>query len=695
MRIRDTHLSTRVINSLLRAGVRTTDQLASLAKANELSRIHGIGEKAIKEIETYLHERPRYITSRAGDHGLTRADIADADSKAKIPPVNLQSITKGLKRQIRTKIAQGRLHPAIEWRRRSLEEWLSQDLEANSVRNLIDVYSGFLATETIAEELSPIINSSGRSLALFVAYYSESGATYESLGVVAQVTRERVRQLIVRAEGELKDLILKSPAPSLRTSLKLAEDLGEHLVYSQWIHMLERSEILGMPEASRIEAVEMRQFMDAFISWIAKKLRSQIGKAVPQNLVKSTAIRDASVGDIAVVSRVDRALRRSILRKVAYSGGIHLEQVVEYHGLTLAQARLLLHSVDLREVRDGWYSYIHKDTDRRQPLKTAGTKMIEALGGPIRVSEFMGGLRAYTSRFEESLAPKDIVLHALRALGFNTGDENIGISTIRESSLSRSEHVFIDELNRFNSVVSSHEMSSAFEHEGLSYSAFSISLVRNSPLPVTVAQSPGSYTLYRLRGTHVLWDQIVSAAQRQNDPIALTRLKLGVVELHEALLSALAQLVVESSPIDTAPLDLDLEPPLPDQARIYMFNATHPPGGRTLGEHRIQLITPGQERGTRGSFDHSDGRVVLLVGYKPELEVFVLWDAGLYHNFAYSWNVQVKAESLYHAFAQGIAVQNREHPKGLNEDVVVARADRLAEGIRLRWRLTLNRLAQA
>src|SRR5437868_11630828 len=94
---------------------------------------------------------------------------------------------------------------------------------------------------------------------------------------------------------------------------------------------------------------------------------------------------------------------------------------------------------------------------------------------------------------------------------------------------------------------------------------------------------------------------------------------LSVEELDKSFLAALNGSVIAHSDLDTKPLELDLKSPLPPRLRVYMYNATYPPGGRTMGEHKIQLIVPGQDRGGRANFDGSNGRIPLLVGYRPDL----------------------------------------------------------------------------
>lgn len=168
--------------------------------------------------------------------------------------------------------------------------------------------------------------------------------------------------------------------------------------------------------------------------------------------------------------------------------------------------------------------------------------------------------------------------------------------------------------------------------------------------------------------------------------------RLSVADLHQTFLDALGDAVVSHSAIDTKPLAVDFRSPLPPKVRVYIYNATYPPGGRTMGEHKIQLIVPGQARGTRGNFDGSGGRIPLLVGYRPDLRIFILWDAELYVDFAYSRNVQVMPETVFEAFARGIGRQKRHLWTQNSETVLTADARHLQQAILERQQETLRRL---
>src|SRR5438552_3918947 len=168
--------------------------------------------------------------------------------------------------------------------------------------------------------------------------------------------------------------------------------------------------------------------------------------------------------------------------------------------------------------------------------------------------------------------------------------------------------------------------------------------------------------------------------------------RLSVEALHRTFLQALSGAVRSHSEPEAKPLEVDLKPPLPPKLRVYMYNATYPPGGRATGEHKIQIIVPGQERGARGNFDSSGGRIPLLVGYRPDLAIFMLWDADLYVDFAYSRNVQVKADTVYEAFARGIGTQERHLSNQPADIVITADARHLRQAILRRQKETLARL---
>ena len=90
--------------------------------------------------------------------------------------------------------------------------------------------------------------------------------------------------------------------------------------------------------------------------------------------------------------------------------------------------------------------------------------------------------------------------------------------------------------------------------------------------------------------------------------------------------------------------------------------------------------------------------MAILAGYSAEDDVYVLWDAGLYENFAWSRNVQVKADTITQASAGIVAEQERIlRPRdgvSLKETVLASNGEHLKDILRTRIDLAVERLQE-
>ena len=163
--------------------------------------------------------------------------------------------------------------------------------------------------------------------------------------------------------------------------------------------------------------------------------------------------------------------------------------------------------------------------------------------------------------------------------------------------------------------------------------------------------------------------------------------------IHTEILQAAGRSAEAHGPLDEVPFRLRLVG-FGDLA-FYVFTLTSPPGGRPVGEYKIQLILPGQPRGARGQLDFLTGAFTALVGWSAEDEVFVLWDAYAHETFSYSQNLQVKGECVWTAQALGLSTcERRLRGKEGVEVTVVCRGDHFLDGIRYRVRLSAHRLSE-
>ena len=157
-------------------------------------------------------------------------------------------------------------------------------------------------------------------------------------------------------------------------------------------------------------------------------------------------------------------------------------------------------------------------------------------------------------------------------------------------------------------------------------------------------------------------------------------------QLHQRLLYSLGDTVQCDEPPTSSPLPLLFRKfALPCNAFVYTI--TKQLRGRPQDEYKIQVIVAGTKRGARQTLELGDGRFPLLIGYSPDFNVFALWDATLYRDFAYSRNVQIKEITLARALVEDVAKQERFLRQGgrrVPETILAARPDRTAEALALR-----------
>ena len=158
-------------------------------------------------------------------------------------------------------------------------------------------------------------------------------------------------------------------------------------------------------------------------------------------------------------------------------------------------------------------------------------------------------------------------------------------------------------------------------------------------------------------------------------------------DLHTAFLRPLEAAVVGHSNIGEKPLCVDLALPNPPRLRVYMYSLVGGVGTVRPNEYKAVLRVPRQPVGAYDSFDHSDDRLALLVGYRSDLDVFVLWDASLHPRFKNGGNIQVRDTTVHTAASVGRAEQKRPLSSGITEVVIACQSWNLAAAIddRVAW----------
>lgn len=162
-------------------------------------------------------------------------------------------------------------------------------------------------------------------------------------------------------------------------------------------------------------------------------------------------------------------------------------------------------------------------------------------------------------------------------------------------------------------------------------------------------------------------------------------------ELHSLFLHDIGQCAEAISDNGRKPLYLRLQYPFNRELKIYIFNCTAPPGGRSIDEFKVQLILDGQKRGERGRFDTSDGKTTLIVGYAaPFVDIYggfwVLFELDKHREFAYSANIQVYLRQLLPALERSVYVCQKQN----EEILVISQRTHLLEALKQRFDIDLQ-----
>ena len=167
--------------------------------------------------------------------------------------------------------------------------------------------------------------------------------------------------------------------------------------------------------------------------------------------------------------------------------------------------------------------------------------------------------------------------------------------------------------------------------------------------------------------------------------------RLTAKQLNELFVADLGEAFCVKSELEKKPLLISPTAAPEITYKVYIYNCTNPPGGRTLDEYKIQLILPDQGRGNRGHLDESDGTIILIVGFaiydSAENGVWVIWETDRHREFAYSANLQVKMGSLLDTITNHVFHTKKP---GNGETIVVADREHLCDAIALREKIDLK-----
>ncbi|MDS0300938.1 AAA family ATPase [Halogeometricum sp. S1BR25-6] len=168
----------------------------------------------------------------------------------------------------------------------------------------------------------------------------------------------------------------------------------------------------------------------------------------------------------------------------------------------------------------------------------------------------------------------------------------------------------------------------------------------------------------------------------------------------ELLLDALGGYVKKHSGVDSNPLDVDLEDPLPNQARFYLFETSYSDDdhGWAINVRLDNTDENGYEITDResGSDWNPDGEYqVILGGYNENYDMFTFWDDAVYSHYDTGddndpHKSYVSDETLTRASDNGMSIQPRSlRARGERggETVITVTPDRIDEALQMRDRI--------
>ena len=166
--------------------------------------------------------------------------------------------------------------------------------------------------------------------------------------------------------------------------------------------------------------------------------------------------------------------------------------------------------------------------------------------------------------------------------------------------------------------------------------------------------------------------------------------KLTQRELHRLFLEDISSYAEDIEDTGHKPLRMHLKHPYNRDIKAYIWNCTAPPGGRTIDEYKVQLILENQKRGERGSFDDSDG-TVLIVGFAiplidQNMGLWTLFELDKHRDFAYSANIQVYLRQLLKAFETDVYTCQKHN----KETVVICTRKHLPDALSKRFSIDLQ-----
>ena len=522
------NLTAHSFSALVRADIRTVEDLLQFVEFGNLKTVRELGLQCILEIANILplmkfQDKPEVANWAPSDVWrllvakiLRDSEVESIARRDEIPKRviewQLQLVSKQLSR--------GMLHEDAEIAGKAIREW-SEATETTESDQTYQVLSTILSGSiNICEEIEHFLSYLPRqnSMTILLSRYGLESKTLEQTGAELGITRERVRQL----ENKIKNKTiaisnLKSRPTLLRmqSALLIARDLGLDITYENWTQRIRSSGLLGnwtiqdYAGTDPVEATIAVRYLlhDCNLSWLQ----------TPENL--QYAIELAASGTSNISARVTHTrktlpdeTRRLINGHTRNSGGVYAKWLSDESEIELEEIKTILQVLGYNHLREGWYILDSCQVSYHDVFHHGLRKMFQYCG-PLSIDDVCAGMRHVLSRkhtvlsrrMEFPVPPPVVMDEMIRINGYKCEEKLYYWDGPLDDKLNAGESVIMKCLDKVGPVLHHSELVDAFLESDRSYPLLHATL-RRSPLFDSMESG-----LYKLRGRDVTYQDIERA----------------------------------------------------------------------------------------------------------------------------------------------------------------------------------------
>ena len=532
------NLTAHSYSALVRANIRTVENLLQFVEFGDLQTMRELGIQCILEIANILplmkiQDNPevaswtpsdvwRWLVSKI----LRDSEVESIARRDEIP----KRVVEWQSQLVSKQLSRGLLHEDAEFAEKSIREWITatETTECNQAYQMLStILSGSI---NICEEIEHFLSylPGQNSMTILLFRYGLESKTLEQTGVELGITRERVRQLEIEIKNKTISISgLKSRPTLLRmqSALLVARDWGLNITYEKWTRRIRSSGLVGdwtiqdYTDTDPIEAmIAVRNLLhDSKISWLK----------TPKNL--QYAIELANSGAPNIPAKISHArdtlpdkVRRLINRHAKFSGGVYDRWLSQEIEIGLEEVRDILYGLGFEVLSQGWFVRNPSQVSYREVFHRCMRKMLQYCG-QLSIDNICAGIRHGVSRSgfsePEYLASKDVdrsrsifpvpppsvMVEVLRIYGYQRRDELYYWDGEIDEKLSAGETIIMNCLKVIGPVLHHSELALAFTESDLSFPTLHATL-NGSPLFDKISSG-----LYKLRGREVTLQDIERA----------------------------------------------------------------------------------------------------------------------------------------------------------------------------------------